>query len=362
MDKKQGHPELGQRGEQPLYSFQLKNQRQLFREKLAWIVIGLGIGTAVTAGIAWLLPLRSSLPSWFDQSVAAPDTSLPQALEWGMQAAELTQSAQLREDWIEVAMLWQNAISQLESVAPHSSDYTLAQKKIAEYRRNLEYTESNIKTRPSRDPLAQGYWTLGSDRELVFSIQGRPDQVRLLSSSCYETLHYGGSIIELHNGYVKSYDNFDNNLKVLEVDDIALSHRGDDRHWSLGASKDTVVQLQGTPDRSDAFQSNQVTTMYYGRSFVMLDQDRVIGFFNTDNNLKISMASSLPPAAGSESSPWSLGSSRLEVLAAQRYTPKVVSRNDDSCEETFHFGNSEVYFKQGMVTGYRNADQNLNLR
>ncbi len=360
MGKKQSHPEVDQQNRQSLYTLQLKNQRQLLREKLTWVIGGIGLGIAITAGVAVILPLPDIPWRFFEQPQPDAKTPLSQGLKQGMRAAELTQSAELREDWVEVAMLWQNAINHLEKVAPSSSDYELAQQKITEYERNLAYSESNVTTRPSRQPKTKDYWTLGSDRELVLATQGMPSQMQQISSSCYETLHYDNSIIELENGYVKSYDDFDNNLKVLEVGAMALSTRSANGYWTLGDSKEQITQIQGTPDRSDDFQSDQLGTLHYGDSFVLLDQGQAIGYLNASNNLKVVVSSSLPTSTPAQN--WTIGSSRLEVLQAQQQTPQAVSRNDQSCEEVFNFGNSEVYFRQGIVTGYRNTDQNLKLR
>jgi hypothetical protein len=231
MGKRHSHPELGQKGQASLYSFQLKNRQQALREKTTWILSGLGLGIAITAGVVAVSRVENHrLWPFLQPPQALPQTALKQGLEQGMQAAELTQSADLREDWIEVAMLWQQAMTYLKQVPPNSADHALAQQKIAEYQRNLTYAESNVTTRTAAQPHQTNYWTLGSDRELVLATQGSPDQIRQVSSSCYETLHYNNSIVELRNGYVTSYDNFDNNLRVLEVGEPAFSTRDDERH------------------------------------------------------------------------------------------------------------------------------------
>jgi hypothetical protein len=217
-----------------------------------------------------------------------------------------------------------------------------------------------VTTRPSRQPDIKNYWTLGSDRELVLATQGTPSKVQQVSGSCHEILHYNNSIIELENGYVTSYDNFDNNLKVLEVGNTALATRGDAGHWTLGASKDQITQTQGTPDRSDNFQSEHLTTLHYGDSFILLNRDRAVGYLNSSKSLKVSLRPSLPAMESVQH--WTIGSTRVEVLQAQQQTPQAVSRNDQVCEEVFNFGDSEVYFRQGIVTGYHNTDQNLKLR
>jgi hypothetical protein len=57
------------------------------------------------------------------------------------------------------------------------------------------------------------YWTIGSDRSEVLSVQGTPTQVSLEASACREVFQYGNSTVELKNGVVNGYDN-GGNLKV----------------------------------------------------------------------------------------------------------------------------------------------------
>lgn len=57
-------------------------------------------------------------------------------------------------------------------------------------------------------------WTIGSDRNDIFRVQGTPTQVSLDHSLCRETLNYGDSTIELKNGFVAGYDNLSRNLRV----------------------------------------------------------------------------------------------------------------------------------------------------
>jgi hypothetical protein len=58
------------------------------------------------------------------------------------------------------------------------------------------------------------FWTIGSDRNEVFRVQGTPSQVSLEHSLCRETLRYGESTVELKNGFVSGYDNISKNLRV----------------------------------------------------------------------------------------------------------------------------------------------------
>jgi hypothetical protein len=60
-----------------------------------------------------------------------------QALDHGMGAAVIAQSAASNEDWNLVATEWEKAIALLKAVPQSSSKYALAQKKIVEYQKNL---------------------------------------------------------------------------------------------------------------------------------------------------------------------------------------------------------------------------------
>ncbi|PZV07149.1 MAG: hypothetical protein DCF32_08070 [Leptolyngbya sp.] len=285
-----------------------------------------------------------------------------QGVEQAMKAAELTQSAEFSEEWAEVVILWQRAIAHMQAVPNGSTNAALAKQKVVEYERNLQYAQSNVGTRASRAPSSKTYWTLGSDRDLVMAIQGAPSQTIQYQVTCQQTLRYGNSIVELHNGYVKQYDNPDGNLQVLADSDVVISVSASQNRWTLGATETDVLQLQGTPTRQEQYTSNGFTTLYYGKSSVMFENGQVIGYLNADQNLKVSVQ---PPALLSgQTAPefWTMGSSRTEVLRAEGQTPVAISRNDSSCEEVFHFKDGEVTFRQGLVTGYRNRSGALKVR
>lgn len=62
-----------------------------------------------------------------------------------MQAATLAQSAQSTSNWDAVAGHWQKSIDAMKAVPSASSNYTVAQQKIAEYQRNLTYAQQQSK-------------------------------------------------------------------------------------------------------------------------------------------------------------------------------------------------------------------------
>jgi hypothetical protein len=357
---KHHHPELEGQESQPLYSFQLKKRGQAAREKVGWTIVGLltGLGIAIAGSLLWPQG-QPSIRSLAKSPVGAEEDTFKQGVNHAMQAAELTQSAEFREDWASVALQWQYAINHMQSVPKDHADHAVAQQKLAEYDRNLQYAQSNVTTRAARQPATPDYWTVGSNRELVVALQGVPQRISQYPNSCSETWHYGHSLVELHNGYVTQYDDFDSHLKVLETDHVAQSIQPPPGYWSLGSSRDEVAQIQGTPNRTGGSASATLSTLYYGDSSVFLEDERVIGYLNVDGNLKIStemVPGASPPSLGQS---WSLGSTRVAVLTIQPQMPAAVSRNDATCEEIYSFGNSEVIFRQGLVSGYHNRDQNL---
>lgn len=279
-----------------------------------------------------------------------------------MAAAELTQTAEFSEEWATVVMDWQQAIALMKAVPKTSPNSAIAQEKVVEYERNMQYAQSNVSTRASRTPDSKTYWTLGSDHDLVIAIEGPPAQTIQYPSACLQTLRYGNSLVELNNGYVKQYDNPDGTLNVLAEGATVLSATADPGTWTLGSTEAEVLQLQGTPTRQEQYTSNRFTTLYYGKSSVFLENDQVIGYLNSDNNLKLSINLPDLPAGQTVPPAWSVGSSRTEVIRIEGRAPLAISRNDTNCEEVFHFESGEVTFRQGLVTGYNDHGSALRVR
>lgn len=351
------HPELKGYESHPLYTFELKKRGQTRRDRLTWSLLGISIGLGMAIGGYTALQLWDWSAINREPTEADP---YAQATTPAMEAAELTQTAESREDWVNVALQWQEAIRHMKSVPEQHASHAQAQTKIAEYTRNLEYAQSNVSTRTAANPKQQIYWTVGSDRDQVVAVQGVPFQVVRHQNSCQEILYYGNSTVELDNGYVKTYNNIDNNLNALAGNTVVLSVQPQVDRWGLGSSRTDVISTQGTPTRTEDYGSSDIETFYYGNSSVTLNDNRVISYFNLDNNLKASLQPGLP--SDEQTSTWTVGSSRTEVLRAQGQTPIHVSRNDNLCEEVYYFGEAEVYFRQGWVSGYKQSAQTLRLR
>ncbi len=91
-----------------------------------------------------------------------PD-SFQNAVNSAMSAAKLAQSAKSKNDWNLVVSRWQNSINLLKAVPKSSPNHAKAQKKIAEYQRNLAYAQRQGNSSsnptavatPSASPTAQ---------------------------------------------------------------------------------------------------------------------------------------------------------------------------------------------------------------
>lgn len=76
------------------------------------------------------------------------ETMFSQAVNAAMTAAELTQEAESREEWKNVAQLWKDAIESLSRIDEEAEAYDLAQEKMSEYQVNLEYAQTNARIGP----------------------------------------------------------------------------------------------------------------------------------------------------------------------------------------------------------------------
>lgn len=352
---KERHPELEGHESQPLYTFELKHRGQSLRNRMLWMFLGAGLG--ISLGLA--TPMLLSMERGLAPNVEAAADPFVEGSHQAMTAAELTQTAEFREEWSQIAILWQQAIAHMRSVPSSHSNYAIAQQKLQEYGRNLQYAQSNVNSRQSKNPNQQPFWTIGSDRELVLQIQGMPTRMIQYPSSCKEVMYYGSSIVELRNGYVANYSDHDNALKVLGDQNVALSFNPQPNTWTIGSSREAVFQVQGTPTRTTLYQN--AITLHYGESIVQLMDNRVIGYSNTGNNLKVSLTPKLREGASLPTS-WAMGASRLDVLMVEQELPTAVTRVDANCEEVFTFGDSTVKFRQGLVSEYSDSGSRLNFR
>lgn len=295
------------------------------------------------------------------RSASGPETqSSSDAFRWGVNratsAAELTQTARSPREWQQVVNWWQEAIEFMESVPVSNQNYAVARDRVGAYRNNLQYAEQQAKTAAGQDSPTS-LWGIGSRRAEVLRVQGQPTDIDRYDATCKEVLRYGKSNVELSNGIVMSYEDFDRRLRAASPDalpPVVLSPNS----WGLDSTKEAVFKVQGTPTRIVDYDHSDRETLYYGDSTVELFKQRVIGYDNIAKNLKVRVT---PGNANSLGGLWTLDSSREEIFRVQG-TPTAVLLESSACSETLYYGNSTVVLKNGFITGYDNLDNNLRVK
>ena len=92
---------------------------------------------------------NSSTPSPIATSTQTPSPSpqpdsFREAVSKAMKVAVNVQSAKSLEDWNEIARQWMEVIDLLKTLPSSSSNYEIAQKKIMEYQKNLDYATQQV--------------------------------------------------------------------------------------------------------------------------------------------------------------------------------------------------------------------------
>jgi hypothetical protein len=128
------------------------------------------------------------------------------------------------------------------------------------------------------------------------------------------------------------------------------SDHADSEKWffTVGSSQKDVLRIQGKPSRIYG------QTWVYGLSDVTFREGRVWRYRNFDGTLQVRILPSTPVEDGSSPGFFSLGSGKDEVLKVQG-TPTHVEGNK------WYYGFSEVYFKDGTVSGFNNFFDDLKI-
>jgi hypothetical protein len=315
-------------------------------------ILCLAIGTAV--GITTLKD--SNLPNL--QPSPTQTDAFRLAVNRAMSAAEMTQTAQTKDEWLTIVDWWKESIRLMESVAFTSDDYKTAQEKVEEYEENLAYAQKQSQVEEAA-PATPQLWTRGSRKADVLRIQGEPTQAVRYDALCQEVLTYGSSTVELNNSIVVNFEDIDRNLKTAK-DSMLTSSTTDRSSWTLGSSKEDVFKVQGTPARVERYDAPSKEVLYYGNSRVHITEDRVTGYSNTGSNLRVA-TNPLPTPDANPPSSWSLGSDRNEVFRVQG-TPTEVSLDSSVCREQLKYGDSVVELQNGVVAGYDNIGGNLSVQ
>ncbi|MHC5671168.1 hypothetical protein [Nostoc sp.] len=125
---------------------------------LILLIFSIPVGIHFSSKFLEILPLTSKIstqiPSKSVLVTPSPVTSesptmllktdtFREAVNQAISAAKLTQSAKSPDDWKIVTSQWESAIALMKTVPSSSLNYVVAQQKIKEYQRNLNYAEKN---------------------------------------------------------------------------------------------------------------------------------------------------------------------------------------------------------------------------
>lgn len=122
------------------------------------------------------------------------------------------------------------------------------------------------------------YFTLGSLRETVLSLQGTP--TKLSNYGNMETLQYGFNNVILENGRVIGYNNaYYDKLDKLKVKLVPKNRSLNSSSFSIGSTINEVLSVQGSPTKLR--KSGSKVTLHYGFNEVILENGIVIDYDNT---------------------------------------------------------------------------------
>ncbi|MEH1926027.1 MAG: hypothetical protein V7K83_00635 [Nostoc sp.] len=125
---------------------------------LILLIFSIAVGIYFSSKFVEILPLTYKIPTEIPSNsvlvTPTPVTSesptvllqtdtFRKAVSKAINAANLTQSAKSPDDWKIVTSQWESAIALMKTVPSSSQNYVVAQQKIKEYQRNLNYAEKN---------------------------------------------------------------------------------------------------------------------------------------------------------------------------------------------------------------------------
>ena len=123
--------------------------------------------------------------------------------------------------------------------------------------------------------------------------------------------------------------------------------------FGIGTSKNSVLQIMGTPTNTSKSPYSNEETWYYGLSSITFKDNRVYEYMNLGGNLKVWISSAKQNAPLIK-----IGSIKQNVLDSMG-TPTIVSVFPYSNEETWYYGLSSITFKDNRVYEYMNLGGNL---
>lgn len=133
--------------------------RSFLRWTVALVLLALMIGCWPASSLRTASPspdasLQAQPASYKLDKTQKPNPGTPcppadpfgESVRFALQAANLAQTANTKEDWDEVAGLWVQAVAWMQAVPVSSPRRAFAEKKVVEYMRNLAYSQQQAST------------------------------------------------------------------------------------------------------------------------------------------------------------------------------------------------------------------------
>lgn len=208
-----------------------------------------------------------------------------EALGYGAQASERTQTAQTVEDWTTVVDLWQKALNSLQSVPASEANYDQAQAKITSYTSNLQYAQERVSQAQAKALQAQqvsvGGGGLGDPLSFFIAKYGNPQN----SSPPFQKFkcNPGKSVCEI------SVFESDNESRAYAVE-ITLTEKTPSRRLTKAAALNAIqYALPKDVQKVREWEHNEDTSvvLYSSRRMAEIfpsDQGNVIAIILHDTN------------------------------------------------------------------------------
>ncbi|MDZ7950993.1 hypothetical protein [Nostoc sp. DedQUE09] len=146
------------KGQNTIIELRRKSRNLNKKLLIIFIIFSIPLGIYFSSRFSEILPLTSKsstqIPSKSVLVTPSPVTSesptvllqtdtFREAVSKAINAANLTQSAKSSDEWKTVVSHWEGAIALMKFVPSSSPNYVVAQQKIKEYQKNLNYAEKN---------------------------------------------------------------------------------------------------------------------------------------------------------------------------------------------------------------------------
>jgi hypothetical protein len=129
------------------------------------------------------------------------------------------------------------------------------------------------------------YFSIGSHKNIVLKLQGRPDVIYDYSHLGYEEWKYGKSSVKIstRDNRVISWDN----IGDLKAQKFQIDNKSASKYFSRGSHQDDVIKIQGYPDLITDYSALGYKEWTYGRNTVKIStHNHCVISWDDSGNLK----------------------------------------------------------------------------